>query len=133
MTNLFVDPMPGEVNIGRQPRFLEDRLIHRTERGAVEIGARNRRKTLLPGRRVCLRGAARVAERAHPLPDFTISDHTRGLTFYWKHLGMLDDPRYRARWEKTRAEYTAAGISSSDDAPDSEGVLIMTRDQGRRQ
>ena len=43
-------------------------------------------------------------------PDFTISDHARGVTFYWEHLGMLADPGYRARWERKRAEYVEAGI-----------------------
>jgi ATP-dependent exoDNAse (exonuclease V) alpha subunit len=33
MTNLFADPMPREVTVGAQQRFLEDGLIHRTERG----------------------------------------------------------------------------------------------------
>ena len=30
-------------------------------------------------------------------PDFTIADHARDVTFYWEHLGMLDDQGYRAR------------------------------------
>ena len=37
-------------------------------------------------------------------PDFTIADHARGVSFYWEHLGMLDDQGYRARWEGKRAE-----------------------------
>jgi len=37
-------------------------------------------------------------------PDFTIADHARGVTFYWEHLGMLDDPSYQTRWERKRAE-----------------------------
>ena len=32
MTNLFVDPFPREVVVGTRRRFLEDGLIHRTER-----------------------------------------------------------------------------------------------------
>ena len=43
-------------------------------------------------------------------PDFTIADHARGVTFYWEHLGLLDDSGYRTRWERKRAEYLAAGI-----------------------
>lgn len=61
-------------------------------------------------------------------PDFTIADHARGVTFYWEHLGMLDDPGYRARWEKKREEYLNSGIRLPDDAA-AEGVLIETRDQ----
>ncbi len=43
-------------------------------------------------------------------PDFTISDASRGVTFYWEHLGLLDDPQYRARWQRKLGEYRAAGI-----------------------
>ena len=33
MTNLFADPLPREVTVNAQQRFLEEGLIHRTERG----------------------------------------------------------------------------------------------------
>lgn len=33
MTNLFVDPLPREVLVGTTTTFLEENLIHRTERG----------------------------------------------------------------------------------------------------
>src|SRR5216683_829479 len=33
MTNLFMDPAPREVVAAGEPRFLEEGLIHRTERG----------------------------------------------------------------------------------------------------
>jgi len=132
MTNLFVDPMPHEVNIGGQLRFLEDGLIHRTERGDLVRS----KSELVVADKLYNRGVEYAYEQPLVLPngrirypDFTISDHVRGVTFYWEHLGMLDDPKYRARWEKKRAEYIAAGISSIDDAADSEGVLIVTRDQ----
>lgn len=37
------------------------------------------------------------------LPDFTIQ--WRGNTFYWEHLGMLDDEEYRAKWDKKKKWY----------------------------
>ncbi|MSQ54151.1 MAG: hypothetical protein EXR31_02170 [Betaproteobacteria bacterium] len=61
-------------------------------------------------------------------PDFTIADHASGVTHYWEHLGMLDDPGYRARWERKRAEYLAAGILPHEDGGGPEGTLIETRD-----
>ncbi len=64
-----------------------------------------------------------------PNQDFTITDHPRGVTFYREHLGMLDDPNYRARWERKRAEYLEAGIRPADSASTSEITLIETRDQ----
>jgi hypothetical protein len=60
-------------------------------------------------------------------PDFTIADYARGVTYYWEHLGMLDDPSYRARWDRKRAEYVSAGIASWAEGGGSEGTLIETR------
>ena len=37
-------------------------------------------------------------------PDFTIVDSATGINYYWEHLGLLDDPGYRARWEIKREE-----------------------------
>lgn len=37
------------------------------------------------------------------LPDFTVT--WRGEEFYWEHLGLLEQPEYRRRWEKKRQWY----------------------------
>jgi hypothetical protein len=37
------------------------------------------------------------------LPDFTL--RWQGEDWYWEHVGMLDDPGYRARWEWKKAWY----------------------------
>ena len=62
-------------------------------------------------------------------PDFTIADHARGVTFYWEHLGMLDNQGYRARWERKRAEYLECGIGPYEDGGGPEGTLIESRDE----
>ena len=64
-------------------------------------------------------------------PDFTIADHARGVTFYWEHLGLLDDPGYRSRWERKRREYLAAGIRPSSEGGGDSGTLVETRDDPR--
>ena len=51
------------------------------------------------------------------------------MTFYWEHLGMLDNPGYRARWEQKRAEYLECGIGPSEDGGGPEGILIETSDE----
>ena len=61
-------------------------------------------------------------------PDFTITDHARGVTYYWEHLGMLDDPGYRERWQRKLTEYLEAGIKPHEDGGDPAGTLIITRD-----
>ena len=37
------------------------------------------------------------------LPDFTIE--WRGNKFFWEHLGMLDNPEYRKKWEQKKKWY----------------------------
>lgn len=132
MTNLFTDPLPREISVGTQQRFLEDGLIHRTERGDLVRS----KSELVIADKLHARGIDYAYEQRLVLPngrfrypDFTITDHARGVTFYWEHLGLLDDSGYRARWERKRAEYLEAGIRPAEDAADAEGILIETRDR----
>jgi len=37
------------------------------------------------------------------LPDFTVT--FKGETYYWEHVGMLDNPGYKAHWEKKQKWY----------------------------
>jgi hypothetical protein len=37
------------------------------------------------------------------LPDFTIE--YRGQTWYWEHLGLLENSKYAKHWEKKKAWY----------------------------
>lgn len=134
MTNLFADPLPREVTVGSETRFLEDRLIHRTERGDL---VRSKSELVIAdklyARRVDYVYEQRLilSEGRVRYPDFTIADHASGITYYWEHLGLLDDPQYRARWERKRAEYLAAGIRPYEEGGGSEGMLIETRDDSR--
>ena len=132
MTNLFVDPLPREVTVNTQQRFLEEGLIHRTERGDL---VRSKSEVVIADK-LHARGIDYAYEQPLVLPngrtrypDFTIADHARGVTFYWEHLGMLHDPRYRTRWERKRAEYVECGIGPHEDGGGSEGTLIETRDE----
>jgi ATP-dependent exoDNAse (exonuclease V) alpha subunit len=131
MTNLFTDPLPRKVTVGTQQRFLEDGLIHRTERGDLVRS----KSELIIADKLFARGIDYAYEQPLVLPnghilypDFTITDHARGVTFYWEHLGLLDDPAYRARWEKKRQEYIAAQILPWQEGGGERGTLIETRD-----
>ena len=134
MTNLFVDPQPREVMVGRQVRFLEDGLIHRTESGDL---VRSKSEVIIADK-LFARGVDYAYEQPLTLPngrtrypDFTIADPARGVTFYWEHLGLLDDPAYQARWERKRAEYLEpeTGIKHWQEPGDSAHILVETRDQ----
>ena len=54
------------------------------------------------------------------LPDFTILHN--GQTFYWEHLGMLSNPKYKRDWEAKKRWYTVCGFGhqliTSRDYPD---------------
>ena len=132
MTNLFTDPLPREVTVNGQQRFLEEGLIHRTERDDLVRS----KSELVIADKLHARGIDYAYEQPLVLPngrtrypDFTIADHARGVTFIWEHLGMLDDQGYRARWEGKRAEYLACGIGPHEDGGGAEGTLIETRDE----
>ncbi len=132
MTNLFAHPLPREVTVNSQRRFLEDGLIHRTERGDLVRS----KSELVIADKLHARGIDYAFEQPLVLtngrtcyPDFTIADHARGVTFYWEHLGMLDDPGYKARWERKRAEYLRCGIEPYEEDGGPEGILIESRDE----
>ena len=132
MTNLFADPLPREVTVNTQQRFLEEGLIHRTERGDLVRS----KSELVIADKLHARGVDYVYEQPLVLangrtryPDFTIEDHARGVSFYWEHLGMLDDSGYRARWDGKRTEYLECGIGPHEDGGGPEGTLIETRDE----
>ncbi|WJD96324.1 AAA family ATPase [Streptomyces antimycoticus] len=61
-------------------------------------------------------------------PDFTIRTLT-GPPIYWEHLGMLNDPGYAARWERSRKWYAAQDILPVDEGGGSNGRLFWTIDE----
>ena len=133
MTNLFNPPAPIKVSAfsaGNVSRFLEHSLIHRTEMGDL---VRSKSELVIADK---LYGEGVEYAYEKPLvisgrtyyPDFTIEDDASGVTYYWEHLGMLDDPGYRARWERKREDYLADGIVPMESERDAERVLIETSD-----
>ena len=131
MTNLFTEARPREIGTGANKRFLEDGLIHRTERGDLVRS----KSELVIADKLYARGITYGYEQMLVLPDgrsrypdFTISDDLAGITYYWEHLGLLGDPSYRARWERKKKEYETAAILPYQHGGGSGGTLIETRD-----
>jgi hypothetical protein len=128
ITNLFDDPSPIEVD----GRFLEERLIHRTRKG---INVRSKSEVIIADL-LYSKGVEFTYERelvlggSKRLPDFTIEDADTGETYYWEHLGMLNDDRYHRKWEEKLAWYASHGIRPHGTGPDEdpEGTLIVTKD-----
>lgn len=126
LTNLFTPPNP--VAIG--DRLLEDRLIHRTARGEA---VRSKSEVIIAN----LLDAAGVDYRYEEkleiggvtkFPDFTIDDDDTGVKYYWEHLGMLSDERYRRRWNEKLKWLRGHGIVPREEGGGEEGTLIVTRD-----
>ena len=64
-------------------------------------------------------------------PDFTIKQ-PHGAPFYWEHLGMLNDPDYRQRWEDKLKMYRQSNILPLEEGGGDTGTLIVTQDDESR-
>ena len=54
-----------------------------------------------------------IEENGHRcIPDFTFEDAS-GDTIIWEHLGLLDNPSYKASWEKKLAFYNSIGFEEN--------------------
>jgi len=123
LTNLFGAPEPVEVE---PRRFLEKSLINRTARGElVRSKAEVIIADLLRSRGVDYQYEAPLGSR---FPDFTVDDAASGRTVYWEHLGMLEDPAYRARWQHKLVWYRDQGIVPYTEDPTAARVLVITED-----
>jgi energy-coupling factor transporter ATP-binding protein EcfA2 len=128
ITNLFSAPRPVEID----GRFMEAGLIHHTRKG---IHVRSKSEVIIADL-LYSKGIDFVYERelvlggSKRLPDFTIEDADTGETYYWEHLGMLNNASYRRKWEAKRAWYASQGIlqRGTGAGEDPEGTLIVTVD-----
>ncbi len=127
LTNLFYAPAPVEVD----GKYLESRLIHKTRRGEpVRSKSELIIADLLFSRSIeyVYEQPLHMADGSRRLPDFTLDDPATGVTYYWEHLGMLDRPDYRARWERKKQWYADHGVLSHEEGGGPKGVLIVTED-----
>ena len=67
-------------------------------------------------------------QRFTKYPEFTIEDDNTGETYYWEHLGLLGNPKYRRRWEEKLAWLKERGIRLREDGGGPRGTLIITQD-----
>ena len=126
LTNLFTPPTP--VKVGE--KFLEEGLIHRTERGEA---VRSKSEVIIAN---LLHKNGVDYRYEEPLelggitkyPDFTIEDDNTGEMYYWEHLGMLNDQSYRRRWNEKLTWLREQRISPIEEGGGSRGTLIITRD-----
>lgn len=128
VTNLFSAPSPVEID----GRFMESGLIHHTRKG---IHVRSKSEVIIADL-LYSKGIDFVYERelvlgdVSRLPDFTIEDFDTGETYYWEHLGMLNNSSYKRKWEEKKAWYASNGIHQrgTGEGKDPNGTLIVTVD-----
>jgi len=132
LTNLFSYPEPIQFSTKGTKKFLEKGLIHRTKRGDL---VRSKSEVIIANE-LLAQGVDRY-EYERPLslpdgktfyPDFTIIDDNTGRSYYWEHLGLLNNPDYESRWERKLEAYQNAGIVSYEEGGGDAGTLIVTRD-----
>ena len=130
LTNLFRNPKPISTEVQNQHIFMDDFLIHRTQRGHL---VRSKSELIIADKlhaagldydyepQIVLNGSERY-------PDFVITDDDSGETYYWEHLGMMSNLKYRRRWEKKLVEYRAEGILPLEEGGGKNGILITTEE-----
>ena len=116
-----IDMRPQLVQVGDQ--FYEDRLVHKTVRGEL---VRSKSEVIIANA-LYYHHLEYVYEPELTLegrikrPDFKVVDDDTGEEWYWEHCGMMDDPKYRKRWEDKKAFYKKNGIEEGKN-------LIITYD-----
>ena len=59
-------------------------------------------------------------------PDFTVYDKRTGRTYYWEHLGMMDNVQYRHDWTSKLLWLRDQGILPIQEGGGPNGILITT-------
>jgi len=126
LTNLFTPPHLVDI----AGAFFEECLINKTSRGEA---VRSKSEVIIADR-LAHYGIPYSYEKPLTIagvtrfPDFTIEDEERGKIFYWEHLGMMQDPAYRARWQVKLQWYKENGILPHGEGGGHKGTLIITED-----
>lgn len=127
ITNLFVAPELVEVN----GRYLEKNLIHQAGNGTMLRS----KSELLIYQRLLDKSIEPIYEKklilkgVEKLPDFTIENSDKGITYYWEHCGMMYDEGYREDWAEKYEWYLENDIKLWNEGGGKNGTLIVTEDK----
>lgn len=136
MTNLFELSRPTEIVVGNRKVLLDERLIYKTDRGEL---VRSKSEWIIADK-LNAAGISYLYEQPIMLdgterwPDFTIHDDDSGVTWYWEHLGRMDLPKYRKKWDVKKEAFAKEGIVPYKDFKpgQSKGILVTTIEDGLR-
>ncbi len=117
-----VDMRPQIVKVGEQ--FYEERLVHKTIRGEL---VRSKSEVIIANalhyhNLDYVYEPELILEGKVKRPDFKVFDADSGEEWYWEHCGIMNDPKYRKRWEEKKAFYKKNGIEEGKN-------LIVTYDE----
>ena len=117
------DMRPQLTQVG--DHFYEERLVHKTAKGELvrsksEVAIAN---ALYYHNLDYVYEPELVLEGKVKRPDFKVMDEDTGVEWYWEHCGMMEDPKYKKRWEDKKAFYKKNGIEEGKN-------LIVTYDEG---
>lgn len=121
-TDLFEVPNIIEIESGKQKRYFEEKLIHKTTSG---IMVRSKSEVIVAdildklGIDYKYEKTLEIKGKKY-IPDFTLS--YQGKNAYLEHLGMLGNTTYNEHWQEKKENYSQAGISEEN------GNLIITQD-----
>jgi hypothetical protein len=131
ITNLFADPKPVIVRVANQTRFLEEGLIHRTERGEL---VRSKSELVIADKLYAAKidylyeQPIQLKDGSVRYPDFTVTDDASGETIVWEHLGLLLEPSYKQRWAAKLSSYRSSGILPMEEGGGERGKLVISQD-----
>ncbi|MGV8997280.1 MAG: AAA family ATPase [Parvibaculaceae bacterium] len=125
LTNLFENPK----FVAYAGTFLEEGLIHRTARGEM---VRSKSEVIVAdilqslGLEYAYEQPFRGTDGSTRFPDFVVDDAESGRFVIIEHLGMLDLPDYRRRWERKLAWYREQGVLPVAEGRGPRGMLVTT-------
>jgi len=132
MTDLLKPCVMRELKREKDSVFLQEGLVHVTSDGRA---VRSMSELIIAEALIAAKQEFSYEKRLQlggetRYPDFTIEDDITGRTIYWEHLGMVDRPSYRAKWEAKRAWYARQGVLPEADGGGPNGMLVTTEGSG---
>lgn len=125
LTNLFIKP---KLHYNKDKHsFLDENLVHRNSKGEIFRS----KSELIISERLIAKGVSYEYEKPLKLcdsiryPDFTIEDDY-GDIYYWEHCGLMNNEKYKKRWEEKLKLYRNNGIYPTEEG----GNLIVTFEDG---
>ena len=124
-------------NLFKDPKFIEKEDIYRENdlKSRTSQSKRVRSKSeviianLLEAKGIPYSYEKRLTiDGSYRLPDFTIYDEKSGITYYWEHSGMMNDPSYVKNWERRKRWYEKNDILPYEEGGGDKGTLIFTTD-----